>query len=86
MVIELMGRYAGRLALHAGLAGAAHAILLPEIDFDIDKLCASVCHRWETGRRFAVIVVSEGAKPKGSGLIFKSRELGRSPCSAGSER
>jgi 6-phosphofructokinase 1 len=77
MVIELMGRYAGWLALHAGLAGAAHVILLPEVDFDLDRVCASLRHRWETGRPFAVVVVSEGAKPNGSGLIFKSREPGK---------
>jgi 6-phosphofructokinase 1 len=83
MVIELMGRYAGWLALHAGLAGAAHAILLPELDFDIDKVCASVQHRWATGRPFAVVVVAEGAKPKGSGFIFKSREVGKEPMLGG---
>ena len=76
MVVEVMGRYAGWIALHAGLAGAANAILIPEIDFDIDTVCAAVRHRWETGRQFAVLVVAEGAKPKGGSLLFKGHEIG----------
>jgi phosphofructokinase-like protein len=83
IVVELMGRYAGWLALHAGLAGAAHAILLPEIDFDIESVCASLRHRWETERPFAIVVVAEGAKPKGEALQFQSHELGKEPTLGG---
>lgn len=77
MVVELMGRYAGWLALYAGLAGAAHVILLPEIDFDIEAVCASLRHRFETDRPFAVVVVAEGAKARGTSLTVKREELGK---------
>jgi 6-phosphofructokinase 1 len=77
MVVEMMGRYAGWIALHAGLAGAAHAILLPEIDFDVEVLCRSIRHRYETDRPFAVVVVAEGAKPKGAKLVVKRHEAGK---------
>lgn len=83
MVIELMGRYAGWLALHAGLAGAAHAILIPEIDFDWDVLCASLIHRRNTGRPFAVVVVAEGAKPKGASCVVVRQEAFREPTLGG---
>ncbi len=83
MVIELMGRYAGWLSLYAGLAGAAHAILLPEIDFDIDKVCASLVHRWNTERPFAVVVVAEGAKPRGGAFVLKGEEPGKEPTLGG---
>jgi len=65
MVVEVMGRYAGWLALHAGLAGGGDIILIPEIPYDIDKICKVVIERSQKGRRFSIVVVSEGAKPKG---------------------
>jgi 6-phosphofructokinase 1 len=77
MVVEVMGRYAGWIALYAGLAGAAHTILLPEIDFDIERVCASIRHRFETGRPFAVVVASEGARPKGGNYTIKTQEAGK---------
>jgi 6-phosphofructokinase 1 len=83
IVVELMGRYAGWLTLHAGLAGAAHAILLPEIDFDMEALCASLRHRWSTDRPFAIVAVAEGAKPKGESLQFQGHELGKEPTLGG---
>lgn len=83
MVVELMGRYAGWLALHAGLAGAAHAILIPEIDFDWDVLSAALAHRRETGRPFAVVVVAEGAKPKGASLVMARQEASKEPTLGG---
>ena len=83
MVVELMGRYAGWLALHAGLAGAAHAILIPEIDFDWEVLCSSLVHRRETGRPFAVVVVAEGAKPQGSSVVVARKEAWREPTLGG---
>jgi ATP-dependent phosphofructokinase / diphosphate-dependent phosphofructokinase len=76
MVVELMGRYAGWLALHAGLAGAAQVILLPEIDFELDVVARSLVRRFESGRRFAIVVVAEGAKPKGGELVVARREPG----------
>jgi len=76
MVVELMGRYAGWLALHAGLAGAAHVILLPELDFDVETVCGALEHRFATNRPFGVVVVAEGAKPRGSGFLFRKSEPG----------
>ncbi|MBI4568951.1 MAG: 6-phosphofructokinase [Planctomycetes bacterium] len=65
MVVEVMGRNAGWIALHSGIAGGADVILIPEIPFDIDKVCAKVRVRYEMGRNFAIIVVAEGALPTG---------------------
>ena len=76
MVVELMGRYAGWLTLYSGVAGAANVILIPEIDFDLESVCASLQRRWETGRPFAIVVVAEGAKPKGGKLVVRGHELG----------
>lgn len=78
MVVELMGRYAGWIALNAGLAGAAHVILLPEFPFDIEKVCEHVMHRERTGRRYSIVVVAEGARPKDGELVTKGpKEAGR---------
>ncbi len=64
MIVEVMGRNAGWIALHAGIASGADVILLPEIPFDIEKICHAVTHRSQSGRRFTIICVSEGARPK----------------------
>ncbi len=65
MVMEVMGRHAGFIALHAGVAGSADVILLPEIPFDIDNVCAKVRARDLAGRHFSIVVVAEGAFPIG---------------------
>jgi ATP-dependent phosphofructokinase / diphosphate-dependent phosphofructokinase len=65
MVVEVMGRYAGWIALHAGIAGGAHAILIPELPFDIDKVAASIARRDGHGRNYAIVVVAEGAQARG---------------------
>jgi 6-phosphofructokinase 1 len=65
MVVEVMGRYAGWIALHAGMAGGAHAILIPEIPFDIDQLAARVRGRDRIGRKYSIVVAAEGAIPAG---------------------
>jgi len=65
MVVEVMGRYAGWIALHSGIAGNAHAILMPEIPFDMDKLVQHIQARDAEGRMHSVVVVAEGAAPKG---------------------
>lgn len=65
MVVELMGRDAGWIALHSGIAGSADVILLPEIPFDIDKVCAKIRAREAAGRKFSIVVVAEGAKAQG---------------------
>jgi 6-phosphofructokinase 1 len=67
MVVETMGRYAGWIALHAGLAAGAHAILLPEIPFDIDVVAAAIARRDASGHRHAIVVAAEGAQPAGGG-------------------
>jgi ATP-dependent phosphofructokinase / diphosphate-dependent phosphofructokinase len=61
IVCEVMGRHAGWIALHAGLAGGADYILVPEREIDIDAVCAAIARRREAGKRFAIIVASEGA-------------------------
>ncbi|MFW6318958.1 MAG: 6-phosphofructokinase, partial [Bacillota bacterium] len=65
MVVEVMGRNTGWLALEGGLAGSADVILLPEIPYDLDKVIDKINERDKNGKSFTVIVVSEGAKPKG---------------------
>jgi 6-phosphofructokinase 1 len=65
MVAEVMGRYAGWIALHAGMAGNAHAILIPEIPFDLEKVAEHIRRREKRGRLYSVVVVAEGASPKG---------------------
>ncbi|MEZ6241958.1 MAG: ATP-dependent 6-phosphofructokinase [Phycisphaerales bacterium] len=65
MVVEVMGRNAGWIALYAGVASGSDAILLPEIPFDLAKVC-DFCHsRSQRGKRFSIICCSEGAKPRG---------------------
>jgi 6-phosphofructokinase 1 len=65
MVIEVMGRHAGFIALHAGLAGTADVILIPEIPYDLEKVVDKVKARDRAGRRFSIVVVAEGAIPIG---------------------
>ena len=65
IVLEVMGRHAGFIALHSGVAGAAHVILIPEIPYDIDKLCAAIMARETRGRHFDIVVAAEGAFPIG---------------------
>jgi len=65
MLVELMGRNAGWVTLHAGLAGGADVILIPELPYDLDAICASCEARGRRGKRFTLIAVSEGAAPKG---------------------
>ncbi len=62
MVVEVMGRYAGWIALHAGIAGHVHAILIPEIDFDIDKVADAIRARDAGGHLYSIVMVAEGAR------------------------
>jgi len=64
IVVEVMGRHAGWIATHAGIAAGADAILVPERPFDIDEVCASLRRRHERGRSFSIVVVAEGATPR----------------------
>ena len=65
MVLEVMGRYAGWIALHSGLAGGADVILIPEIPYNIDSVIAKIRERQQQGKKFSIITVAEGAKPIG---------------------
>jgi 6-phosphofructokinase 1 len=65
IVMEVMGRHSGFIALHSGVAGAAHAILIPEIPYDLSRVCEAIMMRERRGRFFDVVVVAEGAFPKG---------------------
>jgi 6-phosphofructokinase 1 len=78
MVVEVMGHNTGWLALGSGLAGGADVILIPEIPFDLELVCEAVFRRERAGRPFSIVVVAEGALPKGGRVITRGRrELGR---------
>ena len=64
MVVEVMGRYAGWIALNAGVAAGAHAILIPEIPFSLEPVAKMIKGREARGASFAIVVVAEGAMPK----------------------
>ena len=68
LIVEVMGRSAGWIALHAGIAGGADVILIPEIAFDIDEVCGLVERRHARGRYFSIVVAAEGATPKAGTL------------------
>jgi 6-phosphofructokinase 1 len=72
-VVELMGRYAGWIALHSGLSGSADVILIPEIPFDIDKVCQKIMEREHRGRRFSIVVAAEGARAAGGQIVLRQR-------------
>jgi ATP-dependent phosphofructokinase / diphosphate-dependent phosphofructokinase len=71
MVAEVMGRYAGWIALNAGVAGSADVILIPEIPFDLDIVCQKVEERYHRKRNFAIVVAAEGAKPAGGKMFTR---------------
>ena len=77
IVVEVMGRYAGWIALNCGIAGRSDAILIPEIPYDIRKVAAHLKRKTEGRRSYAIVVAAEGAKPIGGDLIVKTREAGR---------
>ena len=64
MVLEVMGRHAGFIAAHAGMAGGGDVILVPERPFDLDEICERLKHRQSEGATFSIVVVAEGATPK----------------------
>jgi len=74
MVVEVMGRYAGWIALHAGIAGGGDAILLPEIPYRLEPLFEKLDSRYKGGRPFAIVVVAEGAKPAGGEMVFRGEK------------
>src|SRR3954453_20574742 len=70
LILEVMGRHAGWIALHSGLAGGADAILIPEKAFDIEQVCELVRRRFARHRTFSIVVVAEGAIPKAGTMEF----------------
>ena len=77
MVVEVMGRYAGWIALNSGVSGSADAILIPEIPYDINLVADAIESRWQRGHEFSIVVVAEGAKPKGGERSVVAKEIGR---------
>lgn len=77
MVVEVMGRYAGWIALHSGLAGSADAILIPEIPYDLEPVAAKIAAREAAGQHFSIVVVAEGAHPVGGEPSVITDEAGR---------
>jgi 6-phosphofructokinase 1 len=69
MVLEVMGRYAGWIALYAGVAGGADVILIPEIPFTYDSICAKIQEREKLGKKFTLVIVAEGAKEKDGAFV-----------------
>jgi ATP-dependent phosphofructokinase / diphosphate-dependent phosphofructokinase len=78
MVLEVMGRYAGWIALESGIAGGADVILIPEIPYDIERIAQAIVRRGRCGSRFSVIVAAEGAFPKGGSRVVQEAAGGRS--------
>jgi 6-phosphofructokinase 1 len=77
MVVEVMGRYAGWIALNAGISATADAILIPEIPYDLNRVAEKIYLRASRGQRFALVVVAEGAFPSGGQQVVKAQEVGR---------
>ncbi|WP_418792049.1 6-phosphofructokinase [Phosphitispora sp. TUW77] len=71
MVLEVMGRYAGWIALHSGIAGGADVILIPEIPFTIENVSRKIKARKVQGKKFSIVVVAEGAKPAGGEMVVQ---------------
>jgi len=72
IVVEVMGRYAGWIALHAGIAGGADAILIPEIPFDLQRVAEHITRKTAGEQKYAIVVVAEGAKPVGGRHLVRS--------------
>jgi 6-phosphofructokinase 1 len=72
MVLEVMGRYAGWIALYAGVAGGADVILIPEIPFTYDSVCSKIKAREAEGKKFTLIAVAEGAREKDAGFVTRA--------------
>jgi ATP-dependent phosphofructokinase / diphosphate-dependent phosphofructokinase len=73
MIVELMGRYAGWISLYAGIAGGADVIVIPEIPYDVERIVGKIQARSHAGATFSMLVVGEGAAPKGGDLATISR-------------
>ena len=78
MIVEVMGRYAGWIALHAGVASGSDVILIPEIPYNLNSICEFVINRSRHGKRFSIITVAEGAREKGGKMVV-SKTIKNSP-------
>lgn len=77
MILEVMGRYAGWIALYAGVAGGADVILIPEIPYHLPRVASAIKRRADLGKKFSIIVVAEGAKPLGGAMVVERTLSGR---------
>lgn len=77
IIVEVMGRYAGWIALDTGVASTADVILIPEIPYDLKKIAAKIEEREKSGRHFSIIVAAEGAHPAGEGYSVLEKEIGK---------
>jgi 6-phosphofructokinase 1 len=77
IVVEVMGRYAGWIALSAGTASGAHAILIPEIPFELEPVAEVIAERERRGAQFSIVVVAEGAAPKGGSMSVLGKAIGQ---------
>lgn len=75
MVVEVMGRHAGWIAIHSGLASGADVILIPEVKIDLDEVCEILKKRKERGKSFSIIVVAEGAEFKAGQVVLKEEKI-----------
>jgi ATP-dependent phosphofructokinase / diphosphate-dependent phosphofructokinase len=75
LVVEVMGRHAGWIALHSGLSGSADVILIPEIPFDIARVCQHLTENEGRGKHYGIVVAAEGAQPGGAGVLTKEQKL-----------
>ncbi len=71
MILEVMGRYAGWIALHAGISGGADVILIPEIPYNLDSILKKIQQRYEQDKKFSIIVIAEGATPAGGEMVVQ---------------
>ena len=72
IIVEVMGRHAGWLAVYSGMAGGADVILIPERPFNIDRVCEHIQRRHQGGTTFSIVVVAEGATPEDGGIVTPS--------------
>jgi 6-phosphofructokinase 1 len=75
LVVEIMGRHAGWICLHSGIAGAANVILIPEVPIDIDEVCATIKKRHARGRSFSIVAVAEGAQIEKGDMVLQEEKL-----------
>jgi 6-phosphofructokinase 1 len=75
MLLEVMGRYAGWIALYAGVSGGADVILIPEIPFTYDSICAQIADRERMGKHFTLVIVAEGAREKGGEFVTSAAQV-----------